>query len=424
MASSKKRVLVIGSTRHFCLSVVTSLGLAGWKSEVMTSPALAPVRFSRYCKRFTALPAEFDGLTPPQMLEYLRPHIRADHAAVIPIDVPSILAIGHGLGTLPCPTYPLSPPDVIDLLHDKHRFGQLLESHGLPTPKTRLIHGMADIDRLDIAFPAMLKPLAANGSVGVKKFETLARLREHVAAIPAEAFPQLVQEFAAGDLIGLNVLSVHGRVVAWTVQNHGFPGTNYTMLRNDRVLEVGREICRITGFHGLANFDTIHNPITGDVRFLECNPRTWASTIVSTWMGVNFPHLALLTALGEDVESRFQPVTGHTQYVKRFPFKLMLENLLRFRIVPPGLSPQSVAAYKHALTDLLPHIVDRLVRSPAPAPGAAGAWTEPAERFQTKPFCPELPPGAEDSSAPAPASIMAPKPGLHPAMPQRQAQNT
>ncbi len=411
--ANAKRVLVVGCNRHFCWQVVTALGLAGVNSEVMTLPRFAPVRFSRYCKRFTTLPDEYPRFTPTQMLEYLRPHIRTDHAAVIPVDLSSVLTIGHGLGSLPCPVFPVSPPDVTELLHDKHRFGELLESHGIPTPKTHLLLTAADFDAADIPFPAMIKPLIGHGSEGIKKFETRDAMRQHLATLPANRFPLLVQQFAHGDLLGLNVLSDRGRVVAWTIQNQGHPGFNYTLLENDRLLELGRRICEITGYHGVANFDTIHNPITGEIFFLECNPRIWASMSVSTWTGVNFPHLALRTALGEDAAPHFKPVTGSSIYVRRFPFGVFLRSLCRGRLMPPGMTPPSVAAYKHALSNLLPHIVDRFVHNAAAQASALGLWSEPTERFQTTPYCPDLPPG---SPTPAPCPE-APRPAANTSRP-------
>src|SRR5438270_269356 len=105
-----KRALVVGCNRHFCWHVVTALGLAGVDSEVLTLPRFAPVRFARSCKRFAPLPDQYPLFTPQQMLQTLRLHIRADHAAVIPVDLPNVLAIGHGLGSLPCPVFPVSPP--------------------------------------------------------------------------------------------------------------------------------------------------------------------------------------------------------------------------------------------------------------------------------------------------------------------------
>ncbi|MGO8670786.1 MAG: ATP-grasp domain-containing protein [Capsulimonadaceae bacterium] len=194
--------------------------------------------------------------------------------------------------------YPVTG-DVVGLnrLHNKWEFYKLLAANGIPTPVT-VIAETPDQDLRGIQFPVIIKPVDGGNNEGVQRIDTASELTAVLSAVP---LPLLVQEFAPGDDVDLNVLASEGEIVAWSVQ--AVTRSGYRFLRNDSILEQGRRIVALTGYTGVANFDTRLDPETGISRYIECNPRIWGSFAAAVDSGVDFLHLGVELALGHDLSS-------------------------------------------------------------------------------------------------------------------------
>src|SRR5262249_17950292 len=161
----------------------------------------------------------------------------------------------------------------------------------------------AEVERLELEFPIMLKPVKGEGGFGVRRVDTRAELSAVLDGHMAEFGRSLIaQEVVRGEGIDLSVLADHGQGVAWTIQQRlPFGSQALEFLLHPRVLEMGSAVLRSTGYHGVVHFDMRIDERTKEPVFLEANPRFWGSLRHSVWMGVNFPALGIAMARGENV---------------------------------------------------------------------------------------------------------------------------
>lgn len=270
---------------------------------------------SRWCRRY--VPVRFPDCDNEitELAKFLNEY--ADDRA-IDVFVPSdevasdyLARIEGQLTSAKC--FPVMGKKHYDALHDKWRFAELLTENGIPTPTTRLIADEHDLNRdhlSSIAFPAIVKPLALWGSKGVMKVDDFDRLLSYVRGESANnTLPLIVQEFIPGNDMDLSVLAIEGEVVAWTAQHWIAPGV-LEFIENDEMLDLGREIVRSSGHHGVAHFDLRKDSRDGGFKVIECNPRFWFSLPASMWRGVNFVDLGVEWAISgqlRDAQRSYRP---------------------------------------------------------------------------------------------------------------------
>jgi predicted ATP-grasp superfamily ATP-dependent carboligase len=98
-------------------------------------------------------------------------------------------------------------------------------------------------------------------------------------------------------------LCENGSILAYTIQQGlkaQYLGRLKAMqfVRRDDVLEIGQKLLSALNWSGVAHIDFRHDARDGKAKMLEVNGRYWGSLLGSLVAGVNFPHLACLTALG------------------------------------------------------------------------------------------------------------------------------
>ena len=111
--------------------------------------------------------------------------------------------------------YSGAPPAAMVLAYDKSIVNMLAGSLDIPVPHERLFHPDTTTDRLDIVYPAFVKPAQGDGSVGINRRAIVrsdVELREQLAWFRGE-FPQrtaLVQEYLSGPEYGLALIGNPG----------------------------------------------------------------------------------------------------------------------------------------------------------------------------------------------------------------------
>jgi predicted ATP-grasp superfamily ATP-dependent carboligase len=206
-------------------------------------------------------------------------------------------------------------PELFEQLYDKWRFATLLEELSLPGPRTTLIRCVDDLERCKIEPPAIIKPTQGEAGFGIETVSTFDELRAAVERRPdLQENPLVLQSYIPGSDIDLSLLADQGRCVAWTVQQRAENGAMRLLDRSD-VLELGAELVRRTGYHGVMHLDMRIDRRNDGVVILESNPRFWGSLCYSVWAGVNFLDLGLRLLEGEDVARQFSPVDGECPYL-------------------------------------------------------------------------------------------------------------
>jgi|GEM_PF-1036040 len=212
-------------------------------------------------------------------------------------------------------SFPMCEPELFEQLYDKWRFAALLQELSLPGPPTTLIRCVEDLEGCEIDPPVLIKPTQGEAGLGIETVSTSEELQRIVTARPhLEEKPIVAQSYIPGSDIDLSLLADHGHCVAWTIQQRAENGAMRFVQRSD-VLELGQELVRSTGYHGVMHLDLRIDRRNGSVLILESNPRFWGSLCYSVWNGVNFLELGLRLMDGEDVTQRFHSIYTECPYL-------------------------------------------------------------------------------------------------------------
>lgn len=207
--------------------------------------------------------------------------------------------------------------DLMDKLVSKESFYQLCEAYGIPYPKTLIVHGTRDAEKLagiDFAYPIIVKPSSSilywkypfDGMKKVYVAETAEDAREIIQTIYASGYPDslIIQDLIPGDDDGMRVLTAYcdrhakvkmvclGNVLLEEhtpkgLGNHAAILTEYNRPLMDRLAA----FLEAVGYTGFANFDIKLDPRDGSYRVFEINLRQGRSNYYVTGAGVNLARL-------------------------------------------------------------------------------------------------------------------------------------
>ncbi len=226
-------------------------------------------------------------------------------------------------------------------LYHKGRFATLLEDLALPGPQTVEVRSVEDFANVEIEPPVIIKPIQSEGGDGIHRADTATDARMIVAQSES---PCVVQSFIPGTDVDVSILADHGECVAWTVQQLLAPG-RMRFQRDEEALALGRRLVEKIGYHGVIHLDMRIDERTGEVSFIEANPRFWGSLAYSVWAGVNFLDLGLRMMDGEDVSALFGEVEGICPYLAATRSSFV-RDLLGGWPPPRGLSGPQRRAWK------------------------------------------------------------------------------
>jgi D-alanine-D-alanine ligase len=106
--------------------------------------------------------------------------------------------------------YTHSDPLTCALTLDKAMAKRVVEAHGVPTPRFRILETASDAARVDLAFPLFAKPLREGSSMGIRNRSKIANPGELAALartlLDDYAQPVLVEEFCPGAEFTVGVL--------------------------------------------------------------------------------------------------------------------------------------------------------------------------------------------------------------------------
>ena len=353
------RALVIGSNAPLALSVVSALGSAHAEADVWSDWYVPRLRFSRYCRNYVRVPYDALDLTDPAARRAIEQYCGENAIdLVIPGDLRTTLGLAN-LDDETLPRFPVASPSVLQELHHKWSFHQLLTREQLPSPRTELL--WTDSPRaLELTYPIILKPAAGEGGEGIFTAESHAELLQLWAAHGLGAGRYIAQELIIGYDVDVSVLAEYGRVVAHTVQYTEAPDT-MRFMHSERMLEIAKRIVEVTRFHGLAHFDMRIDARDGSLCVLECNPRVWGSLMYSVWAGVNFIELGCEIALGRRPRESVPP-TERVWHQGVAP-RRMLKALLQGRRAPAGMRGATLASWQQAHSDPWTQVIGKLTEA-------------------------------------------------------------
>ncbi|MFN8156396.1 MAG: ATP-grasp domain-containing protein [Candidatus Nanopelagicales bacterium] len=282
-------VLLLATNPGLALAASRCLWDAGMTFQLVSTGRYASVTSMSNCVGSAHVDAAAVRDDDPALLETLQRALElSPSTVVVPAGLPATFFLSRHQDALPArQVFPVSSYDVLLELDDKWRFGELLGRLLQPHPGTTLVTSLEQAREIPVDDRLVLKPLAAEGSLGVRVVSSSAEL---VAAIePIEAaglMPVLVQEFIPGDDMGVNVIADHGEVLGTRVQKFEADGRLSFLDRPDAVA-IATAVVKETGAHGVFNFDLRRDEATDRLFMTECNPRIYATSHKSAYSGMN-----------------------------------------------------------------------------------------------------------------------------------------
>ncbi len=239
---------------------------------------------------------------------------------VLPMTDPSLEAVLEHREALPEGTV-LPFPDLATYraASDKAHVLTLARESGFGVPETQLIAtpGAAGGVIPDAAFfPAVVKPHRSVVTVGGIRRKTAVTLvadpaacRRALTALPAAAFPVLLQRRVSGVGEGFFALRWGGRTVAMFAHRRlrekppagGVSVYRESIPLDDRLARPGLRLLDALGWNGVAMVECKRDQATGRAVVMEVNARFWGSLQLAIDAGVDFPSLLVRCAAGETV---------------------------------------------------------------------------------------------------------------------------
>ncbi len=284
-------VLMLSDQFRFAYRILRCFHAAGAKVHVLGAKGSRGLRFSRFCATFRervngyrgdlgALIQEVNSVIAQLGVDLV---VSGEHAMMRPLIVMA--------PALNAPCFPMPSIEQFDLLNNKWLFTQLCRSLDIRCPRSQLFADVSALNRAlksgEISIPFVAKPLDFDGSRGVLSVLRAIDLRKLDSI---QYSPIIVQEFVGGADIAASVYCDHGEIKAFIV--HRLKRATYFTLESDEIRADIEKIVVATRANGIMNFD-MRVGSSGDVYWLECNPRFFFWTHMALLAGVPFVEFGL-----------------------------------------------------------------------------------------------------------------------------------
>lgn len=367
-----RTVIVSDGEQRAALAVVRSLGAAGYRCIVTANGRSSLAGESRYAARQVSVR---DALREPaafaQQVATLAAAERAD--LVLPIAEPAMLALLPIRDVLAPAVIPFPGDAAFRALSNKAVLLDAATALGISIPK-QVVARSADVRALaldTLRFPVVLKPARSVGEaagvrekLGVSYASSATECAQKLRALPAAAFPLLIQERIDGAGIGVFLLLWGGHELARFAHRRrsekppsgGVSVYRESVAADDDLLARSRALLDAFGWHGVAMVEYKRDARTGRPYLMEVNGRFWGSLQLAIDAGVDFPRLLASAAMGDPVE----PVTSYRVGVRSRWWWGQVDHLIacartrdrvtmtsRRRRVPRALRDLVLAPFRH-----------------------------------------------------------------------------
>lgn len=310
------RILITDGNERASLAAARSLVYAGHAVSVCAPTRLSLAGASRRVRshRVVTDPLHDPAGYVTELGRFLR---RGSSTILLPMTDGSVEAVLEHRDELPADvTIPLPDLTTYRAASDKAHVMALAEQCGFAVPDTRVIISARDEVPETSFFPAFVKPhrsvVAVNGTrakVGVTPVADAAACRRVLAALPAAAFPVLLQRQVSGVGEGFFALRWGGRMVAMFAHRRlrekppsgGVSVYRESIPLDDSLAGPGARLLEALDWNGVAMVECKRDRATGRQVIMEVNGRFWGSLQLAIDAGVDFPALLARCAAGETV---------------------------------------------------------------------------------------------------------------------------
>lgn len=197
---------------------------------------------------------------------------------------------------------------------DKHQLMEICSLKGFSHPKTLVVNGkQIDLKLAEkLHFPVLIKPNYSSGARGITLVDKIDDLETKFSSVYREYGECHLQEYIpqGGCQVEVQLFIneqqelVQSSVIhkfRWYPEKGGSSCCNMSD-EDNKIVDICYRLCKEIGWVGLADFDTIEDPRTGELLIMELNPRLpactktayasgidWADVIVSEYLGLPHP---------------------------------------------------------------------------------------------------------------------------------------
>jgi len=316
------KVFVTDGNQRKALAATRSLGRKGARVVVGEETRTPVAAFSRYCSESIAYPSAAGK--PAEFDQFLRMFLRTRLLdAFFPMDdaVCDVVTSALASGWSPRVPVALTPPSAYMAARDKFQTYEIAAKRGLRHPATELPDGSSSALRAArrLGFPCILRPRKTSGGRGLRCLRTERGFVAAYEAVRREHGSPLVQEYIPpGDRFDVCMLfdrkeSLRASFVQRELRNYPLdrgPSTMQESTVRPELVESAARLLEKTGWRSIAEVEYMIDRRDSRPVLMEVNPRFWASLACAVAAGVDFPALALLEAMGEDVPATHAYVPG------------------------------------------------------------------------------------------------------------------
>ena len=318
--SARRGAVVVGGGGHGALAIVRSLGRRGIPVWLLVDE-LRVATSSRYLRGWSRWPA---SLPPEQQTEYLLDTAHRNHLegwTLIPgsEQTPELIASQReALG--PIFRLATSSVEAVRDALDKRRSYALADRCGVDHPRTFYPESIAELMRLEVRFPAILKPSIKagwNALIGAKAWKVndredlLGRYREAQAMMEPRTI--MLQDFIPGGnenqysyaalcRDGTPLASLVARRLRQYPIEFGRSSSLVETLDLPDVETAAQRLLRDMNFTGIVEVEFKRDPRDDKLRLLDINPRVWRWMSLGRRVGVDFPYLLYRMSRSEPID--------------------------------------------------------------------------------------------------------------------------
>ncbi len=210
------------------------------------------------------------------------------------------------------------PWDVVRWANDKRLTYQMAEQIGIPCPKTSYPASAADLETMEIAFPAIVKPAISihfQHAVRLKALpaENMEVLRAYyrlaASIIPPEEI--MIQEIIPGGGTtqfsvaayckeGRTLLSMTARRTRQYPIDYGLGSSFVEAIEVPEIIEPAQRLLQKMGVSGMVEVEFKQDQRDGQYKLLDINIRPWGWHTLSLACGLDFSYIAYCDLLGQD----------------------------------------------------------------------------------------------------------------------------
>lgn len=300
--------LVLGRSRH-TVTVARSMARAGYHVILGREQRRRAADFSRHVKEIWEHPPVKEHQAFLSSLKRLATG-RPDLSLVFPNGEDALACFAEHPDCVPARVAIVTAvPETIQLCLNKDRVCELLGELRIPFPETCTVSTLVELTaRADhIGYPVVVKPPSSLHPFHPKAFicdserEMMARLPRW----PPEQSRLVLQRYVRGLRHGCDIMAVNGEITAYfqfkALRSDWHDGTGMTVSgfsteANGAMYEYCRRLIKRLNYSGPAAIQMLMDDATGEINFLEINPRLDASCALAVACGYDFPAMAAIWA--------------------------------------------------------------------------------------------------------------------------------